>query len=171
MTDYINIGAMLSAICLIVAWMFITSRHHYTIKMVASVIAVALAIGIWTQSTALIGFPVHGLPPDGSVVLALQVDSSEIAFWIDGRPPRSYVIPYDPELAKKLQSSQDQARATGGRMIFHIDGKSGGNGSGGKDANGGQSGQGGRSPGGNGTRFEDNSPRVHIDVVPAMPDK
>lgn len=165
MADYINIGVMLTTICLIAAWMFVTSRQHYTIKMVAAVIAVVLAIGIWSKSTALIGYPVNDFPPDGSVVLALETDNSEIAFWIEGKPPRSYAIPYDPDLARAMQKAQDEARNINGRMIFHRNMKSGGK------RKGGDGQAGGGQAAGDGTRFQDNSQPVYIDVVPAMPDK
>lgn len=157
MTDYINLGIMLTAICLLAGWMVIAARVHYLVKMVSATVAVVLAIGIWTKSAALIGYPVHSPPADGSVVNAIQIDDTEIAFWIAGVPPRSYVIPFDPDLARRLKAASDFAAQTGGKMIFHLHGQPGHPPAG--------------KPHAGGTRFEDNSPPISIQVVPAIPEK
>ena len=178
--SYFVLGCLLVSICLLMSWMFIWSRVHYLIKIGAGSAVVAASIYVWILLTAVMGYPVHQFPPEGSTILAFSLDKPDksIYLWIYGSPqPRAFQIPYTDKTAEGLVDAQRRAQQTNGRMIFHS-GKNGEAGDG--DAEEGEEeGKGGHGKnrgkrqghGGFGFFDDDSQIPVTVEVKPNLPPK
>jgi len=152
--------------------MFITSKVHYGLKVLASSAVVALSIYAWTIAVSAFGYAVPSYPPDGSVIVALAFNNREgtVAFWVMAPGGlRAYIASMDEYTAKKLKEAEDQARREGGHMVFHF-----GKGNGEKeqkDVVGGKRADENKGHFGTDITSDANPPPVRIDVIPSMPEK
>lgn len=159
--SYGYIGVALAAMAILAGWMFVSSRYHVVWRAVASVVIVVLSLTIWINITALLGYSVTGLPPNGSTLISAVINKSQrrIDIWVL-RPfgPRAYVIPYSAGTAEVIERAMQRSSSSGGRMILHL------------------SPHATRSRHGQTSHRGINDPHppqveVHIDVVPLLPDK
>lgn len=121
--DLVICGALLAAMGLIAGLAFLSARAHWLLKIGFATALVLTAIYTWTVATDLFGFPVPSPPPDGVTVLSIDANEAKnyIALWvIEKDRPRNYAIPYDPELARKLQDMEGRAMMMHGRMVLRI---------------------------------------------------
>ena len=192
---YTLIGIIFALMSLGSAWMFIATRYHYLVKIVAISLVVAGTIFCWSSVYALIGFSIQGYPEDGSVVLAFNPDKPHdvIDMWVRDKiagKARGYVFPYDDKLLKALKEGSEKAKKGNLVMKFYRhppkgtdgDGAGGkGQGQGGKEGDSkGKQGQGGKpGKGGKGERNSDEQsifgddigPGFDIRLTPGLPSK
>jgi hypothetical protein len=178
--SYFVLGGLLVSICLLMSWMFIWSHVHYLIKVGAGSAVVAASIYVWILLTAVMGYPVHQFPLEGSTILAFALDKPDkaIYLWIYGSPqPRAFQIPYTDKTAENMMEAQRKAQQTNGRMVFHS-GKKGEAGEGDADGDADGTGRNGKGHGKKGSRqggfgfFDDNSEiPVTVEVKPNLPPK
>ena len=155
MQNYFAIGGLLAGFGILMAWMFITSRVPVFIRIGASAVAVIFAVSIWLNSTALMGFPVHGFPREGDAVAFSLIDRDHeaIYLWIEeNEAPRIYMLPWDSDTARALLKAQQKALDENGRMVFRLRPNDG---------------AGGRF----GSSLHSESAPIEIDVVPVLPPK
>ena len=79
---YIAFGITLAALCILVAWMFITSKVSVWTRVSASAVAVCLALCMWWQVTAFLGYATTSQPSDGAVILSFAVLKPVIYLWV-----------------------------------------------------------------------------------------
>lgn len=126
MNHYFAFGGSVAAFSLLIAWMFISSRVAVWVRAVIAVVAVTLALVVWLQVTALLGYAVNGEPRDGSRLIAFVLARPLIYLWaLEDWVPRSYVIPYGEGAAKELFDAQREAARSNGRMVYHRHGAPG----------------------------------------------
>jgi len=172
--SYYLIGGILAGMCLLASLMFITSKVHYGLKVAASSAVVALSIYAWTVAVSAFGYAVPGYPPDGTVIVGLDLNErgGTVSFWVmDKGGLRAYVAPYEEYVAKKLKEAQEQAELVGGRMIFHFGHSKDGVPKDDKDVVGGKKGDTNKSNMGTSITSKATPPPVSIDVLPSMPEK
>jgi hypothetical protein len=166
---YTYIGLMLAAMAVVSAWMFVSSKHPVTLRVIAASIVAVLAVTVWLNVTAVLGFAINGVPPDGAVVYSIVDAKREgsIYLWIaDKSGPRGYRLPYSEGLARDLLRGEHDAQDNGGLMILHIHKK--GTGKPGGGGNSDQEIKDGKNPG---VPIAGGDWSVEIDVVPLLPPK
>jgi hypothetical protein len=118
--SFVIFGVTLAIFSILVAWMFISSRVRPLTRVLASVVAVSLAVLMWVQVTAFIGYATTDEPPDGSVILWFYVKRPVIYIWaLDEGGPRGFIIGYKAKKAELLFKARDVAMLNGGALIFH----------------------------------------------------
>lgn len=152
-SSFLLIGTVACTLCLLIAFMFLTSQAHYGLKVALTVVLVAGSIFTWRIANGLLGVPTYGMPPSDSVIVAFVNDKRHdfIAMWIRQRPrPRAYTVPYDAKLAALLAAGEKAAREQGGGELILRYGMLGGQ---------------------DGYVIDDTGRSVRIDVPRAMPNK
>jgi len=167
--NYFPIGSMLACFALLIGAMFITSRISVFVRAGASVASVALAIMIWINAMALIGFPTNGEPHDTGTVLDVLGDKPHgyIYAWVlEANGPRAYRMPWDSKEGQALLRATQKARDEGGTVS--IGPKKNGRPGKGKQGDNSDSKDGtGSSP----LEGDNDGVEVEINVVPVLPEK
>jgi hypothetical protein len=105
--SYIFLGCLLAASALIAGYMFIAAKVHPGLKMLLSVVTVALALWQWNVlKTDIIGFPIHERIPDHSILITYTANTQWIFIWVvatNTGEPRAYAVPWDEKLYQKLK--------------------------------------------------------------------
>lgn len=110
--SYFPIGAMLAAFALMVGFMFITSRVSVAIRAGAAALAAGLAIAVWLNAMALMGYAVAAYPKDSGIVMSVMPDRVHgfVYAWVlqaDG--PRAYQMPFTSSEGQKLLEAMKKA--------------------------------------------------------------
>lgn len=145
------VGALICGFALISIAMFMSSRLSVLYKVIGGIGLTALALYAWIDLQAVLGFPLHTSPPDGSAiaVAVINAPTKVIYLWIDvGAELRAYEVPYSDDLAKAIMLAEQKH----GRMIWRV----------------GKVGQGGNPRNGYTDIQSDGS---SIEVVPSLPPK
>ena len=124
MSDYMILGMISVGVCLLMATMFISSRFHYSIKAIASIIVVVACIYNWELFASTLGFPVNLRPPNNSHILYTSVkkEQKKVFLLVDGPIPRTYTIPYSEPLEKRLGEAKKQMEQNKGegRLVYKV---------------------------------------------------
>jgi hypothetical protein len=120
------VGVSLMALAILAAWMFVVSKRHFVTRILGCIVALGLAIGVWSNVTAMLGYAVADHLPIGRLQLVGMVDdvgNGKIYLWVktpDG--PRAFVVPYEQGLAGDLIAGLKRAHADGSRVMVDIGG-------------------------------------------------
>jgi hypothetical protein len=116
---YIAFGITLAALCILVAWMFITSKVSVWTRVSASAVAVCLALCMWWQVTAFLGYATTSQPSDGAVILSFAVLKPVIYLWVmEPAGPRGYILAYRKARAEALFEHMHRAQEDNGFLVF-----------------------------------------------------
>lgn len=118
------IGVALIGLALIASWMFIVSRRHVLTRVIGCGAAMILALCVWTNITAILGYAVPAQPAGKVQVVAFVDDHihGKIYLWLrEADGPRAYVVPYSEGLANGLIQAKKQA-SDGSRIMLAPDG-------------------------------------------------
>lgn len=173
--SYIIIGLCFAFLAIVFAWMFMTSKVHYMMRIGVASVVVFMALVNWNLLTGILGYSVNDYPADKSIIISfIGMKEKKLEYlWIyTAEGPRTYALPYDEEFAKKLQKAQEEAKKRGGYMVYR---RNGGTGNGSGDGKEGKQGQGGNGKGVGGkgvkTSFTDDSIPSNVEVIVPLPEK
>lgn len=175
--NYVILGVSMASLGILIAWMFMTSRVHYLIRMTVAAMVVIIALYNWHLLTIIMGYSVNDEPEDKSIILSFfpMKEKKLEYYWIytpDG--PKSFALPYSEKMQKKLEKAKQEAQERGGYMVYRR-GKGDGEGDGdGQDQHGQNSnGRGGnRGQRGDHTNFpDDDSIPSNVEVIIPLPPK
>ena len=119
MTFIVSFGIIL---LLLICSLVYTSRLFFVVKLLCFPVFLGLSYMVYDHYTYYLGAPVEKDLPDEFAYRHHMLETETILVWIkEDRGERLYLIPYDRELAKKLEEAKEMQEQGGNPSVTATD--------------------------------------------------